>query len=253
MRVALDDLVHLLDTTLDNTAFRDASHNGLQIANNGHVTRVVAGVDANLKLMQAAAAYGADCIVCHHGLSWGNSLARVTGLNHRLLSFALEHNIAVYASHLPLDAHPRYGNNAQLCQALDLVDLTPAFQYHDQTIGMIGYTGAPLTSQEFVERIRRHINPQPHFMPFGKTMVHKIGVVSGGAADLAAEADALGVDLFLTGETSLVGYTLAEHLELNLVFAGHYATETFGVRALAHLIQQKLGLPAELIDFKVPF
>ena len=98
---SLDTLVKFLDSTLAVTAFRDTSNNGLQIANSGSVSKVVAGVDASLRLLTEAAARGADCVVCHHGLSWGDSLKRITGLNHRLVAFAIEHNIAVYAAHLP--------------------------------------------------------------------------------------------------------------------------------------------------------
>ncbi|MDR2849146.1 MAG: Nif3-like dinuclear metal center hexameric protein [Verrucomicrobiota bacterium] len=253
MKKTLDGLVSLLDTALNNSAFHDTSHNGLQIANDGAVTRVLAGVDASLRLLREAAARGADCVVCHHGLSWGDSLARVTGLNHRLVSFALAHNIAVYASHLPLDAHPRYGNNAQLCKALGLAGLKPAFVYHGQTIGFTAATAAPLTLDAFCDRVRAAVNPDLRVLAFGAARVRTVGVVSGGASEMIDQAAALGADVYLTGEPSLQGYTLAENLGQNVVFAGHYATETFGVRALAGLITRRLGIPAEFVDFKIGY
>jgi dinuclear metal center YbgI/SA1388 family protein len=253
MKKPLDALVSLLDATLNNAAFRDASHNGLQIANDGTVTRVVAGVDASLRLLQEAAARGADCVVCHHGLSWGDSLARITGLNHRLVSFAIRHNIAVYASHLPLDAHPRHGNNAQLCKALGLSGLKPAFTYHGQTIGFTAASAEPLPFDAFCDRVRKAVNPDLRALAFGAKRVRTVGVVSGGASDMIDQAVALGLDVYLTGEPSLQGYTLAENLGQNVLFAGHYATETFGVRALAALIERRLKIPAEFADFKIGY
>ncbi len=251
--IALDRLVGLLDSTLKRESFRDDSHNGLQVANSGRVARVVTGVDASLRLLETAAGLGAQCVVCHHGLSWGDSLARIVGLNHRLVSFALAHDIAVYASHLPLDAHPRYGNNAQLARALGLTRLKSAFPYHGTPIGWVGSLAEPLAFDAFCDRVRRAVTPAIRALDFGRKTVRTVGVVSGGAADMAAAANELGVDVFLTGEPSLQGYILAENLGQPVIYAGHYATETFGVRALAGLITRRLGLPATFADFSLPF
>jgi dinuclear metal center YbgI/SA1388 family protein len=246
-------LAGFLNTALKVDAFRDASNNGLQLANGGTVTRVLTGVDASLRLLREAAARGADCVVCHHGLSWGDSLKRITGLNHTLVSFALSHGIAVYAAHLPLDAHPRYGNNARLCKALGLARPTPAFTYHGETIGFVAAYPRAIAFDAFCERVRRAVAPDIRALPFGGARVRTVGVVSGGAADMIGQAADLGVDAYLTGEPSLQGYTLAENLGVNTVFAGHYATETFGVRALAELIARRLKLPAEFVDFQIPY
>ena len=253
MSTPLNKLVSLLDKTLGVNAFHDVSNNGLQLANSGTVTRVVTGVDASLRLLQEAAARGADCVVCHHGLSWGDSLKRITGLNHRLVAYAIEHNIAVYAAHLPLDAHPRYGNNAQLCKALGLSRLKPAFAYHGETIGFTAVYTKSLPFAAFCDRIRASVNPDLRVLDFGPESVKTVGVVSGGASDMIDQAADLGLDAYLTGEPSLQGYNLAENLGQNVVFAGHYATETFGVRALAALITQHLKIPAAFVDFKIPF
>ncbi|MEI7903065.1 MAG: Nif3-like dinuclear metal center hexameric protein [bacterium] len=253
MHVPLSTLVSLLDTTLAVDAYRDTSNNGLQIANRGTVTKVVTGVDASLRLLQEAAACGADCVVCHHGLSWGDSLKRITGINHCLVAFAIEHNIAVYAVHLPLDAHARYGNNAQLCKALGLSHLTPAFAYHGETIGFAAAYAKAMPFTAFCDRVRETVNPEIRVLDFGKKSVKTVGVVSGGASDMIDQAAALSLDAYLTGESSLQGYNQAEHLHQNVVFAGHYATETFGVRALARLITQKLSIPCEFIDFNIPY
>ncbi len=253
MTVTLSALESLLDETLEIGRFRDASNNGLQIANNGSVTRVVAGVDASLRLLEAAAARGADAVVCHHGVSWGDSLKRITGLNHRLVSFALAHNLAVYAAHLPLDAHPRYGNNARLCKALGLRRPVPAFTYHGETIGFVAAYERAMPLERFFKRVQKVVAPACRLLPFGKRSIRTVGVVSGGAADMIDQAAAHGVDAYLTGESSLQGYNLAEQLGQTVLFAGHYATETFGVRALAELIRRRLGIPAEFIDFQIEY
>lgn len=253
MKVALETLTRLLDETLAITSFRDASNNGLQIANEGTVTRVLAGVDASLRLLQEAQRRGADCVVCHHGLSWGDSLKRITGLNHRLVAFAIRHNIAVYAVHLPLDAHRLYGNNAQICRSLGLTRLEPAFDYHAQKIGFKASFSKPISLAAFSGLVRERINTEIKLLEFGKRTIKTVGVVSGGAADMVDQASALGVDVYLTGEASLQGYNLAEHLCMNVIFAGHYATEKFGVRALAGLIKRRHKIPAEFADFDIGY
>ena len=253
MTIQLESLVSFLDKTLRIAAFHDVSNNGLQLANSGRISRVVTGVDASLRLLQEAAARKAQCIVCHHGLSWGDSLKRITGLNHRLVSFALANDIAIYAAHLPLDAHPHYGNNAQLCKTLELSDTRPAFEYHGETIGFIGSYAKPIPFAAFCERVRKTVSPDIRILDFGPKDIRTVGVVSGGAADMIDQASDLGADAYLTGEPSLQGYNLAENLNRNAVFAGHYATEVFGVRALAPLISKRLRIPAEFVNFNIPY
>ena len=249
----LAQVVEFLDRVLETKGLQDSSHNGLQVQNGGRVRRVACGVSATLEFFEAAHARSADLLICHHGLSWGDSLKRITGLNHRLVSFAIGHNIAVYAVHLPLDAHARYGNNAQLCKALGLTHLEPAFAYHGETIGFTAAYAKALPFAAFCERVRETVNPEIRVLDFGKKRVKTVGVVSGGASDMIGQAAGLGVDVYLTGEPSLQGYNQAEHLNQNVVFAGHYATETFGVRALAKLITRRLRIPAEFVDFKIPY
>lgn len=246
-------LAALLDKTLETARFRDVSNNGLQIGNDGTVTRVAFGVDASLRAFRAAAEAGADCLICHHGLSWGDSLKRITGMNYRLVSFAVRHNLAVYGAHLPLDAHPVYGNNAQLCRLLGIAGKKPAFEYHGEKIGFIGRLAEPLTFEAFCGRVREKVAQRIRTVAFGKERVRTIGVVSGGAADMLEQAAESGADVYLTGEPGLAGYTQAENFGMNAVFAGHYATEVWGVRALERLVRARLGLPTLFLDFDIPF
>ncbi len=253
MSLSLQRMTQFLDHALQNNAFTDSSNNGLQIANKGSVTSIAVGVDASLRFLQAAHEQGADFVICHHGLSWADSLKRITELNYELVSFAITHNIAVYASHLPLDAHPLYGNNVQLAKMLRLGQIKPAFSYHGNTIGVTGTLPKALVFTDFCKLIGHHIASHYQALAFGPKIVKRIGIVSGGGADMIAESKALGVDVFLTGEPSLQGYNLAENLKMNAIFAGHYATELTGVRALANLVTRKLRLPSTVIDFTITY
>lgn len=246
-------LAGFLDETLDIGNFKDVSNNGLQIENSGEVSRVAVGVDASLRGFRAAVEAGADLMVCHHGLSWGDSLKRITGLNYQLVSYAVAHNLAVYAAHLPLDAHPVYGNNAQLCKLLGVGHKKPAFGYHGNDIGFVGTLARPMSFEAFCGLVRERISPTAQALAFGKKTVRTIGVVSGGACEMLDQAVALGCDAYLTGEPGLIGYTLAENLGANALFAGHYATETWGVKALGKLIAGKFKLPVAEIDFKIGY
>ena len=248
-----NNLAEFLNMTLDTSAFKDVSNNGLQVDNNGTLTKVLCGVDANLKLLNKAKEIGADCLVCHHGISWGDSLKYITGLNYEIVAFAIRNNISIYAVHLPLDAHPQYGNNAQICKTLELIEAEPAFDYHGQTIGFTAELKQPVSFEAFCGRINESISTSLSALNFGCDKIHKVGVVSGGASDMVDQAKELGLDLYITGEPSLQGYNLAEQLQQNVIFAGHYATEIFGVRALAALIEKELGIPTECFDFKIPF
>jgi dinuclear metal center YbgI/SA1388 family protein len=250
----LSTLAAWLDRELAVARFQDHAHNGLQVANRtGRVRRVCVGVDATLPFFEAAAARGADLAIVHHGLSWDDSLKRITGLNYRLLACLIGHNLALWACHLPLDAHPRLGNNACLARALGLRRCRPFGAYRGQTIGVRGELPRALPFEAFCERVRQRINPDIRALAAGSGRVRRVGIVSGGGCDAVPEAAAAGLDVFLTGESVLWACNVAQQEGLNVVFAGHYATETFGVRALAGRIRRRWGVPAEFLDCSVPF
>jgi len=249
----LNRLVSFLDRELDIARFSDDSHNGLQVANSGRVTRVCLGVDATLPFFEKAAACGADLAICHHGLSWGDSLKRITGLNHRLLSFLLEHDMALWACHLPLDAHLRLGNNARLAMALGLRSRQAAFVYHGQKIGIRGVLPRAMPFPAFREHVRRVVGNDVRALDFGKDMVRTVGIVSGGGPSQIGEAIELGLDVYLTGESNLHAYNLAAQEGINAVFAGHYATEKFGVQAVGERIRRRFGLPAAFVEMGIEY
>lgn len=249
----LSEITDFLDQTLALDQFKDCSNNGLQIENDREITHIAFGVDASLRTFHAAVEAGAQMLICHHGLSWGDSLKRITGLNYQLVSYAIKNGLAVYGAHLPLDAHPVYGNNAQLCRLLGLENQQPAFDYHGNLIGLMAERPQPISRDEFANEIRDKIAPSIKTVFFGKENIQRIGVVSGGACEMVDQAVQEGADLFLTGEPGLVGYTLAENLETNMICAGHYATEVWGVRALKKLIEAKFNLETTFFDFKIEF
>jgi dinuclear metal center YbgI/SA1388 family protein len=223
----------------------DGAVNGLQAGNSGTVTRIAAAVDASLATVKLAIATGADLMIVHHGLFW-STRQPWTGKKYELLRLLVENNLAVYSSHLPLDAHPKLGNNAQLCAALRLKNLKPFFFSHGQHIGF--QARKKISRDDLAARLQRATGAKPRILPGGSKICRRIGVVTGGAGgDLKLAADE-GVDTFVTGEGSHWTFALAEELGVNVFYGGHYATETFGVKALAAELGKKFRLPWEFLD-----
>ena len=250
---SLEKIVTFLDRELDIKAFADESHNGLQVENSGQIARVCVGVDASLAFFEEAAKRKADMVICHHGLSWGDSLKRISGINYRRLKFLLDHDMALYACHLPLDAHPRLGNNAQLAKALGVRRLKPFGLYHGIPVGFCGSLPEAMPYAAFKSRVQRVIGNMVGAMDFGKRMVRTVAVVSGGGAALIEEAGQKGMDVYLSGEPALMAYHLAQEYKINAIFSGHYATEMFGVKALARLLSSRFGLKTEFIAMGIRF
>jgi len=223
----------------------DGAVNGLQAGNSGTVTRIAAAVDASLATVKLAIAAKADLLIVHHGLFWSPSHPW-TGKKYELLRLLVENNLAVYSSHLPLDAHPRLGNNAQLCAALGLKNLRPFFVSHGQTIGF--QTRAKISRAELAAKLARATGAKPRIIPGGPGICRRIGVVTGGAGDGLKLAADEGVDTFITGEGPHWTCALAEECGINVFYGGHYATETFGVKALAADLSKKFKVPWGFLD-----
>jgi dinuclear metal center YbgI/SA1388 family protein len=225
----------------------DGAANGLQVANtSGSVTKIAATVDASLATVKLAVAAKADLLVVHHGLFWSKSHPW-TGKKFELMRLLVENNVAVYSSHLPLDAHPQLGNNAQLAAALGLKNAKPFFFSHGQNIGL--QAAANISRKELAKRLTHATGAKPKVIPAGRNVCKKIGIVTGGAGGELKQAAAEGVDTFITGEGPHWTFALAEELGVNVFYAGHYATETFGVKALAAELSKKFKLPWEFLDY----
>lgn len=246
-KTSLSEIVRHCDRTLRTREFPDydGAVNGLQVENDGTVTRIAAAVDASLATVRLAIAAKADLLVVHHGLFWSRRHPW-TGTNFQLMRLLLDHNLAVYSSHLPLDAHPRLGNNAQLCAALGLKKTAPFFPYKGESIGLKASTRLPLS--ELTARLARATGGVPKVIPGGPRVCQCIGVVTGGAGGELKQAADAGVDTFITGEGPHWTYALAEELGVNVLYAGHYATETFGVKALAAALAKKFRVPWQFLD-----
>jgi dinuclear metal center YbgI/SA1388 family protein len=223
----------------------DGAANGLQVENGGTVSRITAAVDASLATIRLAIAAQADLLIVHHGLFWGPTHPW-TGKKYELLRLLMENNLAVYSSHLPLDAHPRLGNNAQLCAALGLKNLRPFFVTHGQFIGFQSRT--KISRAKLAAKLARATGAKPRIIPGGGEICQRIGVVTGGAGGDLKLAVAEGVDTFITGEGPHWTCALAEECGINVFYGGHYATETFGVKALAVELAKKFGVSWDFLD-----
>lgn len=249
---SLASIVSLLDREL-TANFADSSNNGLQVQNSGRVRKICTGVDASLPFFEQAAQRGANLVITHHGLSWGDQLKYITGLNYRRISFLVQHDIALYASHLPLDAHPQYGNNACLCRALGLRQLRPWGDYKGGKVGLRGTLPATMPLTQFVKRVEKVVGNQAQVMAYGQKSVRTVAMVVGGGALGLDHAAADGVDVYLSGEPSLTAHNLAAETQTTAIFAGHYATESFGVQALGALLHRRFRLPVEFIPMGIEY
>jgi dinuclear metal center YbgI/SA1388 family protein len=244
--VRRDDLVAWLNDYLQIGGFRDVSLNGLQIEGTDVIRRVAASVDTSVKTLQHAADSGADLLLVHHGLFWGKPLP-VTGPHRERLRIALQADLNLYAAHLPLDAHPDVGNNAMMARALSLQNVVPFGEFAGMKIGVAGEVPFELSLQDFADRVQKLTGEICLVHGGGGPTVRRVGICSGEGSDRIPEAAALGLDTLLTGEPAHKHFNDAFEYGINVVYAGHYETEVFGVRALAAKLEDEFGLPWQFL------
>ena len=221
--------------------------NGLQLQNQGEVTRVAGAVDACLPVIEQAVEEYVDLLIVHHGLFWQGA-QRIEGSLYRKLKLAMDSDLAIYSAHIPLDVHPDLGNNALFAKAIGLRDPHPFFPWKGILLGLQGHMGISL--DKLADRVTRAVaaSDPVHVCAGGPEKAGMVGIITGGAgSEIGAIAQA-GIDTFITGEGPHWSYTAAEELGVNLIYAGHYATETFGVRALAGVLAKKYSLSQRFID-----
>lgn len=257
MPVRLRDVVGYLDTTLEIDRFKDYAPNGLQVEGVMEVDNVVTGVSASAELISRAIEQHADLIVVHHGLVWGSGLTRIAGPIARRLQLLLGNDVSLAAYHLPLDKHPRLGNNVGLCDALALgATREPFGDVRGTPLGLAGSWSSPLTRDDAISRIAAGVckGQQPRFVfPYGPAVVRRVGVCSGAASDLLEAAAGNACDLFLTGELAERAGDLAKELQITLVAAGHYATEVFGPMRIAEELRLRFpGLNVQFVPVPNP-
>lgn len=237
-----DILVGWLDDYLKIREFKDPSLNGLQVEGKAEVQKIGVSVDAAQVIFDQAAEAQVDFLITHHGLFWGQPFA-IVGYQKRRLERLFSAGISLYTAHLPIDAHPEVGNNAVLARELGLQALEPFPHPKYGPIGFVGHFATAKPLAEVVDRIGELTGMQPLLHQGGADEVRRVGVVSGGGAGDVGLANALGCDLYITGEPSHAHYHEPFELGLNVIYAGHYDSETFGVKALATRLEEEFGLP----------
>jgi len=243
----LEEMTGFLDTYLRVAELPDspAALNGLQVANGGTVTRIGAAVDASERTIVAAVQRACDFLLVHHGLFWLGAQP-VTGRRYRKLKLLLDRGIAIYSAHIPLDVHPEVGNNVVLARELG-VKLEGTFgEYHGVHLGVWGTLD--LRREALCARLDELLGVRVRLVPGGPERLRRVGVVSGAAAQMIGEAATLGLDAFVTGEGTHHTYFDALEERVNVYYGGHYATETWGVRALAAKLQEQFSVPWEFLD-----
>jgi len=229
-------------------ASRDSSLNGLQVARRiPEVSKVAFAVDAAMESFRRAAEWGAQLLVVHHGILWDRQ-QRVTGNLYDRVRFLVEKDLALYAAHLPLDAHPEVGNNAGIARQLGLIDLKPFGMYKGAALGCKGVFSDAVPLDEVVSRLTGRQGEPLRMLPFGPPLVKSVGVVSGDAPWGAAEAAAEGLDAYVTGEPAHEIYHHCLEQRIHAIFAGHYHSESYGVQSLAGLLARETGLVTTYLD-----
>ena len=243
-----DELVCYLDEYLRVRAIEDSSNNGLQVGGADQVTRLAFAVDASLATFEAARASGAQMLVVHHGLFWSKPIM-VTGIHLRRLQTLLDAGLSLYAAHLPLDFHVEVGNNATLARWLRLDGVEPFGDYKGHPAGFAGRLSQPCSLEQFAAQVEQSLGePVLKIWSFGPGTVQKVGIISGGAGLLVSQAAEAGVDVYLTGEVSHIAYHEAQELGVNVVYGGHYGTETAGLKSLAEHLSDRFGLETTFLD-----
>ena len=244
-----EELLRYLDEQLQTARFKDYCPNGLQVEGRPEVRHIVTGVTASQALLDHAVARGADTVLVHHGYFWRGEDARITGLRRQRIGTLIGAGINLLAYHLPLDAHPVWGNNAQLAQRLGIV---PEGRFGEQDIGWHGSLPAPESAEAFAARAAEVLGREPLLLGDGSRTVRRIAWCSGGAQGYFEAAVALGADLYFSGEVSEPTYHLARESGVPYLACGHHATERYGAQALGEHLAAQFGLQCEFFDDSNP-
>jgi dinuclear metal center YbgI/SA1388 family protein len=249
---ACREIIAFCDELLETRRFEDYGPNGLQVPGPATVERIATGVTANLEFLEGAVAAGAQLAIAHHGLFFGDSGGGLSEQLARRLRTVLCAEVAVAGYHLPLDAHPEIGNNALLCRELGLRPEGPFGEVKGSRIGLVASSPEALAPNELVERVRSLLGRDPLVFADGPPEISRIGIVTGAGSSVLDEAPGLGLEAFITGEPAEHALGDAREAGLHFIAAGHYATETFGVRRLGELVAERFNVAHEFIDVPNP-
>ena len=246
--MTVQEFGRLLEERLDIKSFDDISLNGFQIAGPDRELRKAAfAVDASFASIDEAAAASADVLIVHHGLCWGHPIA-VTGNHYARVKRAIDSGLSLFACHLPLDAHPLYGNNAQMALRLGMTEFDPFGTFRGKSIGFKGKLPFPMTVPEVARLLGFTRESGTRILKFGKNLAETVGIISGAAGDDVDQAIEAGLDLFITGEVPHEVYSIVRENGINLLAGGHYQSEVFGVKALQRMAEKELGIETIFID-----
>jgi dinuclear metal center YbgI/SA1388 family protein len=252
MAVSLAQLTATFERILEPQRFRDYAPNGLQVEGRAEVRRLVSGVTACQALIDAAVAHEADAILVHHGYFWRNEEPVLTGMKRRRVAALLAADLSLFGYHLPLDAHPQYGNNATLAARLGIRCEGPLHPDDASAVGNVGSLEADTPVRDLLARIERELDRRPLHIGHAGRLVRRIAWCTGGAQGYIEAAVAAGADLYLTGEASEQTVHVAREEGIEFVAAGHHATERYGVQALGQAVADELGLEHRFIDIDNP-
>ncbi len=241
----LDELRDYNSSLLQTGLFRDYCPNGLQVEGRAQVLRIATGVTASQNVLDAAVAWGADAILVHHGYFWRNEDAAIAGVKKSRIVQLLRNDVSLLAYHLPLDAHPELGNNAQLGKLLGLVEQG---RFGEQNLVWLGSLAQPRTLEQFTLQTGQVLQRAPQVIGDGSKSIRKVAWCSGGAQGYFEAAIAQGVDAYITGEISEQNFHLANESGVAFIAAGHHATERFGIQALGEHLAEKFGLEHRFFD-----
>lgn len=248
MALLLHEVTGYLDSVFEGFSGDDVSNNGLQVEASKHVSRVSFAVDACQATIDEAIGNGSELLVVHHGLSWGNGWKRLEGIVARRMRAMFKHGLSLYAMHLPLDVHPEIGNNVILCNMLGLRDLEPFFSCHGVDVGYFGTCPEGIGLENLAACLDDGLGTTCKIHEFGSRSITRVGVVSGGGDDAIEECARLRIPCLVTGELLHQRVQMARELGVSVIVAGHYATETTGIKELRRLLGEKLSIPTEFID-----
>jgi dinuclear metal center YbgI/SA1388 family protein len=248
----LSDVVSYLDELLEIGRYRDYGPNGLQVPGADEVSVVVTGVSSHLELFERAAELGAQLVLAHHGLFWDFHPRTVSPTMRARLRLLFDNDIALAGYHLPLDGHPEVGNNALICEALGLDRAEPFGEHRGQSVGFVGRSEQGVPFDELRSRCATVFGQEPFTWDTGPATVHSVGIVSGAAASSFGEAIAKGLDAFLTGEPAEHVMADARESGTHFIAAGHYATETFGIRRIGELVSERFGVEHHFVEVPNP-
>lgn len=245
----INDLSDYLDRLLRPEQFSDYCPNGLQVEGKREINKIVTGVTASMELLQAARRANADAILVHHGYFWRGEAQPIVGIKKRRLQFLLQHDINLFAFHLPLDAHPELGNNVMLAKQLGL-ELTGRTGENN----MLGLAelGAPQPLQALVTHIQAKLNRAPQVIGDLARPIKRIALCTGAAQGYIEQAAAANVDVYISGEISEQTVHVARETGVAYIAAGHHATERYGIRALGEHLEKMFGIAHEFIDADNP-